>query len=260
MCAAMSVHVTVGGSAAGNVRELIKGREVDRLVVVEEWFSVGPLFGVSEPGGLEARRSYFRKIFEKIGWAEIFREFEPHLGTSDLYRIPAQTDHIVVWCGANAEEQILLRAVCAIWSEIPLTVVDVRNLGVDYEKRSAVGGCAIEELRRAESAAAILCPDAVERLAVEWRRFLSEEALLRLFVDGHVIAVDEAYFDSMLIELCPGNAFVSAARLVGAVMGRSPYLIGDAFLDYRLRELIAEGIIETRGGDHRLNLMQVRRR
>jgi hypothetical protein len=258
MSAAKTVHLTIAGSAAGNVREVIKGRDLHQLIAVEEWFSVGPLLDISEPGGLEARKAYLRNIFEKIQESSMFQEIESHVGICDIQRIPPDTNEIVVWCGANSDEQVLLRA-CSIWSDKPIRVVDVRNLNPDYEKRSAIGGCTIDELRLAEANGAFLSPAAVKRLAEEWRNLIKGKDLLHIFVDGELTAVSETYFDPMLIDLCPRD-FGSAARLVGTVMGHSPVLVGDTFLNYRLRELIAKGIFEAVDADKHLQLMQVRRR
>ena len=43
-------------------------------------------------------------------------------------------------------------------------------------------------------------------------------------------------------------------------MGETPHLIGDSFLDYRLRELIARGEIDADDATARLASMRVRRR
>jgi hypothetical protein len=43
-------------------------------------------------------------------------------------------------------------------------------------------------------------------------------------------------------------------------MGESPHLIGDAFISYRLRQLLAAGKIEAADQDQDLRSLQIRRR
>jgi Protein of unknown function/Domain of unknown function (DUF1835) len=253
------LHVTIAGSAAGNVRELIKGREFDQMLSVEDCFSVGPLLNITEANGLRARENYLRIMLEKIHHPSLFEEVGAHIGIVDLRRLTKDIRRIVVWCGANANEQILLRAVCANSPDIPLTVVDISTMNSRNKKRSAIGGSNLAELAVAEQNAVLLSVDARKRLSAEWEKLIRGHDLLRIFLDGQVKGVDETFFDPMLIDLCP-EEFGSAARLVGEVMGQSQIQIGDTFLDYRLRVLIANGAVDARHADKQLRFMEVRHR
>lgn len=258
MNAAKTVHITISGSAAGNVRELIKERQCEQLVAVGECFSVGPLFNISEASGLCARRKYLQKIFEAIHQESVFEEVVSHIGMVDIRRLTEETARIVVWCGANADEQILLRAVCANSLDLPLMIVNICTMNSAYANRSAIGASTVEELLAAERNAVLLSADARKKLSADWENLVRRHHMLHIFLDGDVIGVDETFFDPMLTDLCP-EEFGSAARLVGEVMGQSQIQIGDTFLDYRLRNLINKGIIEARNSDKQLRFMQVRR-
>jgi Protein of unknown function/Domain of unknown function (DUF1835) len=252
-----ALHVTIAGSAAGNVRELIRGREFDQILSVEDCFSIGPLFNITEANGLRVRKNYLRNMFEKINHLSLFDEVSAHIGIVDLRRLPEDTRRIVVWCGANADEQILLRAACATLPDIPLTVVDISTMNSRNKKRSAIGGSNIAELALAEQNAVSLSDDARKRLSSEWDKLIQDEYLLHIFLVDEIIGVNESFFDPMLTGLCP-EQFGSAARLIGEVMGQSQIQIGDTFLDYRLRMLIEAGAVEARHADKRLRFMEVR--
>jgi hypothetical protein len=253
-----TVHLALGGSAAGNVRELIKNRLSERLIRVDDIYSIGPLFNIHEERGLRARKDYLRKIFLTINEGSHFETFIPHIGLVGILRIPKDASRIVVWCGANADEQTILRAVCANLPETPLIIVDIDTSSPPACQRVAIGGCNLEELAKAEEKAVVLSADARERLAAEWRNLISEQHLLRIYSGGCVKGVSETFFDERLVDLCPEH-FGSAARLVGSVMGRSEIQIGDTFLDYRLRALIAHGVIEALDVEKQLRFVQVRR-
>jgi hypothetical protein len=252
-----AVHVTIAGSAAGNVRELIKEREFEQLLSVEDCFSIGPLFKIPEASGLLVRKNYLRKIFDKILQPTLYEEVCSHIGVADLRRLPVEAKQIIAWCGANADEQILLRAVCSFVADIPIKVIDISTMNSINKKRSAIGGSNLAELAQAEQSAVLLSGDVRKRLTAEWESIIGAQDLLRIHLDGQVKAVEETYFDMMLEDMCPRD-FGSAARLVGKVMGQSQVQIGDTFLDYRLRELIDKGAIEARHEDKQLRCMKVR--
>lgn len=102
----------------------------------------------------------------------------------------------------------------------------------------AVGACTLEELRQSELQAKALTVEERRRLGSEWDQLTENQGFLRIYQDGRIHHVDECFFDEMLINASIGQ-FRNAAHIVGQVLGESPHLIGDTFLNYRLRELIA---------------------
>lgn len=58
--------------------------------------------------------------------------------------------------------------------------------------------------------------------------------------------INQYYYDNDILEHTP-DEFMRAARVVGTVMGMSDQVVGDTFIDYRLRKLIEAGKIEYRG-------------
>lgn len=45
-----------------------------------------------------------------------------------------------------------------------------------------------------------------------------------------------------------GNSdFIKSARLIGEVIGHSLHVVGDGFIEYRVRELIVNGILDIKG-------------
>jgi hypothetical protein len=152
----------------------------------------------------------------------------------------------------------MLRAACAGWQDRPLYVVEVEADSGGTVSHRAVGACTLDELRAAQQRARLLSDHARAALAADWELRLRSEHRLRIFENGQIVGCEEDLFDPLLLGACP-REFASAARLVGQVMGESPHLIGDSFLDYRLRELIAHGAIEADDANARLAAMRVRR-
>jgi hypothetical protein len=89
-----------------------------------------------------------------------------------------------------------------------------------------------------------------ERASPElWQRLRTEDSLLRVVEEGRLRSVAPTYFDEILLQHTPAE-WCWWARVVGNTMvdaGERGHNIGDAFLIWRLRELVKEGKIECEG-------------
>ena len=252
-------HYVNGGAAGGSLRALCNGRPNECVVEVLDPLAIGPLRDIDLPDGLSARRRYLRRLFERIAETELFESLTARIGLPELGAARPDAARAIVWCGPNADEQITLRAACARWRSRPLYVVDV---GADFGgtvPHRAVGACTLDELRVAGEGARQLSDAARTALAADWEQLLRTEHTLRVFENGRIVGCEEDLFDPLLLAACP-REFASAARVVGQVMGESPQLVGDSFLDYRLRKLIARDEIEAHDAAVRLASMRIRRR
>lgn len=253
------IHFTTGGAAAGSLRQLCAGRTADCVVELADPLGIGPLQDIDHPSGIDERKRYLRRLFERTLADDHFSDLKSRIGLSELAGGGPDAARGTVWCGPNADEQVMLRAVCARWRDRPLYVVDVGSGGADTLPRRAIGACPVDELRVAEKDARLLSAAERSALTADWESLLRAEHRLRIFENGRIVGCGEELFDSMLVAACP-DEFCIAARVVGQVMGTSPHLIGDSFLDYRLRVLIARGEIEADDAALRLRSMRVRHR
>ena len=64
----------------------------------------------------------------------------------------------------------------------------------------------------------------------------------------------ESYFDALIIEKAQflhdkqtKPDFMKSARLIGEALGNSDQYVGDVFFEYRVRQLILQGIFEIEG-------------
>lgn len=253
------VHYVGGGAAGGSLRALCRGRPADCVVELVDPLAIGPLRDVDLPDGLAERKRYLRRLFERIGETELYESLTARIGLPELGAARPDAARALVWCGPNADEQLMLRAACARWGSRPLCVVDVGADACGIGPHPAVGACTLDELRVAEQGTRPLSDTARAALAADWERLLRTGHRLRMFEGDRIVGCEEDRFDPMLLAACR-HEFASAARIVGQVMGGSPQAIGDSFLDYRLRELIARGEIEADDATVRLPSMRVRRR
>jgi hypothetical protein len=252
------VHYVSGGAAGGSLRALCNGRPTDCVVEIADPLAIGPLLDIDLADGLSARKRYLRRLFERIAETEFYESLTARIGLPEFSAARIDAARAIVWCGPNADEQLMLRAACAGWQHRPLYVVEVEADADGTVSHRAVGACTLDELRAAEQRARLLSDAARAALAADWERILRTEHRLRIFENGRIVGCEEDLFDPLLLAACP-REFASAARLVGQVMGERRHIIGDSFLDYRLRELISGGAIEADDANARLAAMRVRR-
>ena len=88
----------------------------------------------------------------------------------------------------------------------------------------------------------------------EWQALASTQEVLRIWQSKEIKSVDEAYYDDYIIgkakELLNGrknNEFMKSARLIGEVFGHLDQYIGDAYIEYRVKQLIMNGMFEIKG-------------
>ena len=112
-----------------------------------------------------------------------------------------------------------------------------------------------------------------EPLSLEERRHMEQEwvdlavqpGLLRLMKDGEIQSVPEDAIDEYIMQKAreltltrqPGE-FIKSARLVGEVLGHLEQAVGDAFIEYRVRQLIIQGRLEMEGKPHAMRFYSVR--
>ena len=243
---AKTVHVCLGGSGAHTLAEMLEDRPDHRMVIVNEGFGLGPLSDIDQPAGMAARAAWWnhmRKAAHRDQWAP---DFADHVGLTDLAQAPDPDEIALIWCGANADEQMLLRAVCHAWPQTPLWISEVIKAQPYDRYQRAIGACPAWVLRKMETLARPLTQQERDDLAADWLRLTAEDHLVRLYENGKISGCDEMLYDEALLAQCT-RVFKKAIIVAGHVMGENMGLVGDTFLFYRIRKLVEGGALETQG-------------
>ena len=240
-----TVHVCLGSSGAYTLEEMLD-RPDHRMVVVNEGFGLGPLSDIDQPAGMAARAAWWNHMLKAAHRDLGAFDFADHGGLTDLAQAPQPDEIAMIWCGANADEQILLRAVCHAWPQTPLCISEVITAQPYDRYQKAVGACPPWVLRKMERLARPLTPQEREELAADWLRLTREDHLVRLYEDGEIRGYDESLYDEALLAQCT-RAFRKAISIAGHVMGQNMGIVGDTFLFYRIRTMVERGMLETQG-------------
>ncbi|MES9685761.1 DUF3658 domain-containing protein, partial [Gottfriedia acidiceleris] len=93
-----------------------------------------------------------------------------------------------------------------------------------------------------------------EKMEEEWQAISSTQEVLRVWENKEIKSVDEAYFDYFIINKAnklhkeqEKIEFMKSARLIGEVIGYLDQYVGDEFIEYRVRQLIMNGVFEIEG-------------
>ncbi|CAG7608932.1 hypothetical protein PAESOLCIP111_01113 [Paenibacillus solanacearum] len=277
------VHIVLGDSFAGSMKLALKelGREdTHKLIVLRDNYAVGPLGDLDSPEGRKARSSWFRDNITEA--CEAYAEFEEDYNEllDKLEHIPEQAE-VLVWTGGNACEQAGMRhALYLLRSKRKRNAISVRDAGADCEafhnrpdafiNYRHSGEIPTDKLREAIirlDGSGTLHAAEISRLQHEWQEITKQTGTLRIWRDNTVLEVTVDYYDPYLLDtldkLQPpagDNGFLRAARLIGEALGYCEQYIGDSYFEYRLREMIYDGILEIKGVPAAMRYYSIRRK
>lgn len=238
------LHLTCGDGAADALRAAMAsgGLAPAPIRAMPDDLAVGPLHGVDAPPCLERARFWHQLGGEDLADRAIATELS---ADAKWLRAP-DVDHVCVWNGDSASEQLLLRRVCAL---LPARVELLAVAGGTGECRSAT-----------RKAIAMLAPQVLaalparhldatsrDRLGAQWLHWRERDDTLRLWLDGRLQGADYALIDHALLAECSAE-WRPARRVIGPVMATVDGLfVTDLLAAWRLRQLAVEGRLETRG-------------
>ncbi len=274
------VHFVVGDSFAGSLRVALSQLNwsgTHKLITLSENYAIGPVRGLDLYEGWKARWDWFQDhITEACEVCDDPEEDYTQL-LDKVNKIPEQAK-VIVWTSRNACEQTgMLHAIrllsgrsnslalydaCTICDELdnrPGAVISYRHSGeIPSDKLQAA-------LVRMKDNSCLRDEDRT-RLEREWQTISKQSGTLRIWRDGAVAEVPDDYYDMYLLDkldkLRPASdhGYLKAARLIGEAMGYCEQFIGDAYFEYRVRQLIYNGILEIKGVPSSMRRYSVRRK
>lgn len=86
----------------------------------------------------------------------------------------------------------------------------------------------------------------IESLISDWEKWSQTKDVLRILLNGKIVAVPEDYYDASILENT-SKEYQKVSRIVGEVMGESNPCIGDTYLAFRVYQLIQQGKLSYQG-------------
>ncbi|MGN5652144.1 DUF1835 domain-containing protein [Bacillus sp. Brlt_9] len=255
------VHIAFDDSTAGSLKHMLGQEErlEEMVVAFSEFFSIGPIYKLHMNEGQLARQKWlvnnlttYENYFEEEYLSSFLETME------ELYTIPIETP-ITIWKADNAHEHVGL---CFVMAQLK----DKKNIRVmntseaskeilkqEYDIRGT-GELAPESLALLQKGLAefpYLTEENRTQYEYEWDSLSKSTEFLRVWTDDEVRSVQEDYFDQFIIECAKSigadREFLKAPRVIGEALGLVEQLVGDTFLEYRLKELIKQEVFEFIG-------------
>ncbi|KAA0759162.1 DUF1835 domain-containing protein [Bacillus sp. SH5-2] len=268
------VHITFDDSTAGCLKHMLGQEErlEERVVAFSEFFSIGPIYKIHMNEGQLARQKWLVNnltAYDNYFEDEYLRRFMETL--EELHSIPNETP-ITIWKADNAHEHVGLCFVIAqLKGKKNIRIINTSEasriiLKQDYDIRGT-GELSPESLSaclRNGVDSPYLTIEGRVNLENEWDRLSNSTEFLRIWKESNVHSVQEDYFDQFIIECAKSvgadREFLKAPRVIGEALGLVKQLVGDTFLEYRLKELIKQEVFEFVGSLDEMRFYSVKLR
>lgn len=242
------LHLVYSHSALGCLRCLFQEEE-DILALTDD-ISIGPLFQINTKKGEKERNKYMDTMLKKADneFTTYTTEIDNSINT--LLNFPYEKyEKIVVWCGKNIGEQLLMAIACKCIPLKKTQKVDIskQQLFTDFPHAS-LACLSPEEIHNLLPKAKSITEQEFYFYKECWKEILSSHSLVRIYdaKEGKITFHSESFYDAFIISCIP-NDFQKAARIVGRVLGTCGQLVSDTFIAYRLKVLAQKEKIKTRG-------------
>lgn len=275
------VHITIGDSPLGSLKVAmtnLTGREGRRFLSMSDDYAFGPLGELTTKVDLQRRHLWLMErmsLSDRVEYAEHGSDSLCEL--NDKIRSIDEQTRITIWYANNANERTgLLYAMHLLRNrQGPIHVIETSGL---YQKLFNRQDIEYDVLRTGEitpekllamwhvcSEQGPLSLEERRQLEQEWLELSAKPGLLRLMKDGEIQSLPEDAIDEYIMQKArehtlirqPGE-FIKSARIVGEVLGHLEQAVGDAFIEYRVRQLIIQGRLEMEGNPHAMRFYSVR--
>ncbi|RAW16021.1 hypothetical protein DC345_11050 [Paenibacillus taichungensis] len=275
------IHIAIGESPLGSIKVAmgrVPGRSERRFLSMNDYYAIGPLGDLTNKVDLHRRHLWLlEKLYLSEHGSYAVQGMDKLLQLNNMLSSIDEDTRITIWYANNAHERTgLLYAMHLLRNRLgPIYLIETSAL---YQELFNPSGVQHDVLRTGEIFSEKLlamwqhCVNA-EPLSLEKRKHMDQEwvnlavqpGLLRLMKDGEIQSVPEDAIDEYIMQKVrevtltrqPGE-FIKSARVVGEVLGHLEQAVGDAFIEYRVRQLIIQGRLEMEGKPHAMRFYSVR--
>ncbi len=257
-----------------NVEALRKSFAIDEtlqgdLVEIKDDYAVGPLQNIFNAEGIENRLQWWKGILKDGHYDGIADDghVDDNKEVTDLKtRLKADDKEVIwIWAAQNKHD------VCGYYwlvSQLKdilgrVFILYLNNLPFINEKGSIFYPTSLfqiqpKEFVKAKKLARPITVSEFEVDADEWTKLCNEDKGVRLLEGGKkLIQKDYNYYDNDLLKFV-GKDWLKVNKLFHQYYGKVKETTGDAFLIWRLKQLIKEGKVEMQGDIKSMKEYEVR--
>ncbi|RLL48309.1 DUF1835 domain-containing protein [Oceanobacillus piezotolerans] len=263
-----NVHILFDASSSGTLKRVLhemKLHEEENVISFSDLFSIGPMWRLHENTGVKHRYEWIKNhlIYDDDCLDQYLFHFN---NTISMINAIPKNIRITIWAGENAHEQTALRFVLYLLRERNNEISLINSTEQlksqfnipDTESYPLHTGEIIPEKLRfiyeKNRNGSSLSQEQRKILEEEWQHLSTTKEVLRIWQYKMIKSVDESYFDEYIINKAKklhkqqkSKEFMKSARLIGEVIGYLDQYISDEYIEYRVRQLIMNGIFEIKG-------------
>lgn len=246
------IHIAFDESAAGSLRLAFRNRPGEIVITLPDDLMVGPLPDGLDGEQIHQRYNWFLSRYSKSDTDDDLKAMLVESAAAWLTWPSQLKDKVcIIWASDSASEQLGLRRLTTLLPD--QTEAYVLNAShalscpeIDYRRTGEIVSEKLEPLLDQELTK--LTPEVMAEYRMDWERLVAEDGCLRLLHNGKLCTVDESFYDAFILECAHTvgarhGKFVRSARVVGEAMGKADQYISDVFIEYRVRELIKQGLL-----------------
>lgn len=244
-----------------NVAALQQAIELDEslqgtVVEIKDDYAVGPLGDIYETEGYQSRRDWWKNLLEYSPYTEQINIVDDKLTVHQLLK---QLDEepeseVWIWMAQNAHD------VCGYYwlmSQLKeyqgrVQVLYLNNLPFINEKGQIFYPSYLHEIQPKEflKAKKLARPITLSEFEVdpdEWKKLCQDGSFVRFLEGGKkIIGKELTFFDKDILAHITGE-FQKLNKIISNTLSKMKVKTGDVFLVWRIREMVAEGKLETAG-------------
>ncbi|RAJ06817.1 uncharacterized protein DUF3658 [Chitinophaga skermanii] len=260
------IHIVFGQSNIPNLQAAIEMESslAGEIMSFEDDLSVGPVFILDTNDGKEARTQWWNEIYDVAPAAptlldetEAPVQAQPPADPVKALKQKLKEDeelHAWIWAGQNASDVCgyfwLISQLDAFSGRIH--IIYLNNLPFLNEKGGVFYPTHLHQILPKEflKARKLARPVSLAEFELdgdEWRRLMNENAGIRLLEGGKKLRGEPAtFYDKDLLQQGQKD-FIKASRVISQMTGKLKFPIPEQFLCWRLKELVKQEKLVSRG-------------
>lgn len=240
------------------------------IIQIKDEFAVGPLRDIYTKEGIEARKHWWREVLAGGDYDGLVDN-----GTIDddktvaelMYKLESNSDEIVwIWVAQNKHD---VSGYYWLISQLKnfhgrIYVLFLSNLPFINVKGNIFYPVNLfeippREFLKARKLAKLITPGDFELDSDEWRRICDQNKGVRLLDGGKkLVLYDYDFYDEVLMNLVSDD-WMKASKLIHGFFNKAKHTTGDAYLLWRLKQMIEAGKLDAQGEIKNMKDFEVKR-
>jgi hypothetical protein len=247
-----------------DIEALKKAFELDpafqgEVMQIEDEWGVGPIAGIYEQEGIEARKNWWRGILaggDYDGLVDAPGRVDDQVKVAELkLRLEADTKEIVwIWAAQNKHDVSGYYWLMSQLKEFQgrIFILYLNNLPFINEKGfifypENLFQIPAKEFLKARKLARPITLSEFEVDPDEWTRLCQEDKGVRILEGGKKLTqYPYSFFDEELRKFITGD-WIKVSKLIGQFLSKAKQTTGDAYVLWRIKQLVAAGELDAQG-------------